>query len=69
MNTELPDPDGFGPWRKSSFSEPNGNQCVEVSFDQVAVGLRDSKNPDGPKMVFDHSHWLTFTTAITKPTA
>lgn len=78
MNTEHPGPDGFGHWRKSSFSEPNGNacvevawrkssysepngnECVEVAFGQVAVGLRDSKNPAGPRLVFDHGHWLTF---------
>jgi hypothetical protein len=51
-------------WRKSSFSEPNGNACVEVVVDQVAVGMRDSKNPDGPKLTFDHSRWLAFTKAI-----
>lgn len=57
MNTELLGPDSFGGWRKSSFSNPNGNQCVEVAFGQAAVGLRDSKNPDGPMLVFDHNRW------------
>jgi hypothetical protein len=61
MNPELPGQDGFDHWRKSSFSEPNGNACVEVAFGQAAVGLRDSKNPDGPKLVFGHDHWLAFT--------
>jgi hypothetical protein len=82
MNTEHPDQCGFGRWRKSSFSEPNGNacvelawrkssfsnpngnDCVEVAVGQVAVGLRDSKDPDGPKLTFDHSRWLAFTKAI-----
>jgi len=63
MNTENLSQDGFGRWRKSSFSEPNGNACVEVAFGQVAVGLRDSKNPDGPKLAFDHSHWRAFVAA------
>jgi hypothetical protein len=87
MNTELPGHDGFGrwrkssfsnpngnecvevAWRKSSFSEPNGNECVEVAFSQVVVGLRDSKNPEGPKLNFGHSPWLAFTTAISNATA
>lgn len=55
----------FGPWRKSSFSEPNGNECVEVAFGPAAVGLRDSKNPDGPELAFDHSHWLAFISKTT----
>lgn len=32
-------------WRKSSFSAPE-NACVEVS----AAAIRDSKNPDGPRL-------------------
>lgn len=33
MNTEISEEkDGFGTWRKSSFSEPNGNACVEVAW-------------------------------------
>jgi hypothetical protein len=34
-------------WRKSSYSTQNG-ACVEVHGDLSA--LRDSKNPDGPKL-------------------
>jgi hypothetical protein len=47
-------------WRKSSYSEPNGNACVEVALGQTVVGLRDSKNPDGPKLVLRHDVWLGF---------
>ncbi|HEY0542708.1 MAG TPA: DUF397 domain-containing protein [Actinoallomurus sp.] len=65
MNTEVHGQDGFGPWRKSSFSGPDGNECVEVAFDTTAIGLRDSKNPDGPKLNFNHDRWLTFLTRAT----
>lgn len=30
-------------WRKSSYSG-GGNDCVEVTFNPVATGLRDSKD-------------------------
>ena len=35
-------------WRKSSYSGgANDSACVEVSALRGAVGVRDSKNPDG----------------------
>lgn len=40
-------PDG---WRKSSFSD-TGNGCVEIFCTLSAV--RDSKNPDGPRLGLD----------------
>jgi hypothetical protein len=38
-------------WRKSSRSSGNGGACVEVASLDPGIGLRDSKNPDGPKLV------------------
>ncbi|HZB30579.1 MAG TPA: DUF397 domain-containing protein [Streptosporangiaceae bacterium] len=38
-------------WRKSSHSHDSG-ECVEVAgFSSGAVGVRDSKDPDGPRLV------------------
>lgn len=34
-------------WRKSTFSS-DSNVCVEVAVEGDVVGLRDSKNTDGP---------------------
>jgi hypothetical protein len=47
----------FIQWHKSSYSNPNGNECIEVSSNDNAVGMRDSHNPDGTVLVFDHTEW------------
>ncbi len=47
-------------WRKSTYSGQNGN-CVEVARDRPAIAVRDSKDPDGPKLVFPSASWLAFT--------
>lgn len=36
-------------WRKSSHSGES-TQCVEVADLGPAIGVRDSKNPDGPSL-------------------
>lgn len=50
----------FTSWEKSPLSNPPDNQCVEVSFTDDAVGLRDSRNPDGYVLVFDYGEWDAF---------
>ncbi|MGW3439620.1 DUF397 domain-containing protein [Streptomyces bacillaris] len=48
-------------WRKSSHSNSDGGQCVEVSDDfPGAVPVRDSKRPEGPAVVFGTSAWAAF---------
>jgi hypothetical protein len=52
-------------WRKSSHSSGNGGECVEVAPDPGRlVAVRDSKNPDGPKLLLTPMEWQTFTTSI-----
>nr|WP_281181610.1 DUF397 domain-containing protein [Actinomadura latina] len=51
-------------WRKSSRSTDTGGQCVEVADLVAAVAVRDSKDPDGPKLVFGPSVWKTFADRI-----
>ncbi|GAA4152891.1 DUF397 domain-containing protein [Actinomadura keratinilytica] len=43
-------------WRKSSHSGPEYN-CVEAAFLPGAVALRDSRDPDGPKLVLASTAW------------
>ncbi len=51
-------------WFKSSHSS-GGTECVEVAFlaDGV-VGVRDSKNPTGPALVFTPGEWDAFTAGV-----
>ncbi|MQY23461.1 DUF397 domain-containing protein [Nocardia macrotermitis] len=51
-------------WFKSSLSTAK-EACVEVAWLTAGqVGVRDSKNPDGPALVFDTEQWTAFTTGI-----
>ena len=52
-------------WRKSSWSGGNGGDCVEVARNlSGAVAVRDSKDPDGPKLTFAPDEWVAFTAGI-----
>lgn len=42
-------------WRKSSRSGSNGGNCVELAALPGAVGVRDSKNPDGPVLLLSRT--------------
>lgn len=47
-------------WKKSSYSQGNGN-CVEVhKLANGSVAMRDSKSPDGPILEFTEGEWSAF---------
>ncbi|MGP3633587.1 DUF397 domain-containing protein [Streptomyces sp. 24-1644] len=52
-------------WRKSSYSDGSGGNCLEV-LDGVpdAVPVRDSKMTDGPALVFRTDAWTTFVSGL-----
>ncbi|MEU8371655.1 DUF397 domain-containing protein [Micromonospora sp. NPDC048894] len=48
-------------WRKSSRSSTNGGACIEVAENLLnTVGVRDSKDPNGPALVFAPAAWRAF---------
>ncbi|WP_327234441.1 DUF397 domain-containing protein [Streptomyces sp. NBC_01317] len=52
-------------WRKSSYSNQDGGECVEVSDGFAAiVPVRDSKNPHGPMLTFRPDGWSSFVAAV-----
>jgi hypothetical protein len=50
-------------WRKSSFSTANGC-CVETRRHGGHVQVRDSKNPNGPRLTFTPADWAAFIAAV-----
>ncbi|MER7754790.1 DUF397 domain-containing protein [Kitasatospora sp. NPDC097643] len=50
-------------WRKSSHSGGNG-ACVEIATPVAgAVAVRDSKDPEGPRLHFSAEAWNAFASA------
>ncbi|MEV0439297.1 DUF397 domain-containing protein [Streptomyces spectabilis] len=51
-------------WRKSSYSDGVPSNCVEVADltrqPTAGVGIRDSKNPQGPALCLGLPAWKAF---------
>lgn len=51
-------------WRKSTYSG-QGGECVEVAANFPAVmPVRDSKDPEGPALLFPSDSWRSFIAAV-----
>ena len=51
-------------WRKSSYSSQSGN-CVETACNLPGlVTVRDSKEPDGTKLMFSQESWRAFISTV-----
>lgn len=56
-------------WRKSTRSGGNGGNCVQVATNlSDIVAVRDSKDPDGPALVFSRGSWAAFFSEIRRTT-
>ncbi|MBV9383218.1 MAG: DUF397 domain-containing protein [Streptosporangiaceae bacterium] len=51
-------------WRKSSYSGGNGGDCVEVGAAGCEIAVRDSKDPDGPRLAFGRGSWRAFAATL-----
>ncbi|MER8120616.1 DUF397 domain-containing protein [Streptomyces sp. NPDC094031] len=47
-------------WIKSSYSTPEGPDCVEVAAIPEQILVRDSKNPTGPRLALTPTTWASF---------
>ncbi|MEU3447341.1 DUF397 domain-containing protein [Streptomyces thermolilacinus] len=60
-----PRPSPVTGWRKSSFSGPNSDSCVEVLDNHPSgIPVRDSKTPHGPALLFPAGPWSSFITSL-----
>ncbi len=63
----IPDASSLTGWRKSSYSGPDAGSCLEVvDAHPSGVPVRDSKDPEGPALVFRADAWSSFITGIKK---
>ncbi|WP_405821652.1 DUF397 domain-containing protein [Streptomyces sp. NBC_00838] len=62
----MPSPDlSTAQWRKSSYSNGDGGDCVEVADGHPGpVLVRDSKTPTGPVLVIAPTAWSEFLTSV-----
>ncbi|MFJ5832220.1 DUF397 domain-containing protein [Streptomyces sp. NPDC093089] len=51
-------------WRKSSYSNNDGGNCLEVADHLPVVPVRDSKTPAGPALVFGAVAWSSFVAGV-----
>ncbi|MFI0154080.1 DUF397 domain-containing protein [Streptomyces lydicus] len=52
-------------WRKSSYSNQDGGECIEVADNHpTLVPVRDSKDPHRTALVFPAAAWSAFVTAV-----
>ncbi|MGP3979200.1 DUF397 domain-containing protein [Streptomyces sp. 8N114] len=47
-------------WHKSSYSGPEGGDCVEVAHTVGTVHVRDSKDQRGPVLSVPSAQWVAF---------
>ena len=51
-------------WRKSSYSDANGGNCVETASDAGMILVRDTANRDGGTLGFTTEAWEAFAASL-----
>ncbi|MDH6629422.1 hypothetical protein M2271_007258 [Streptomyces sp. LBL] len=51
-------------WRKSSYSNDTGGSCLEIAALTNQVGIRDSKDKQGPALIVPSASWAAFVTGV-----
>lgn len=52
-------------WRTASYSSVNGGNCVEAACNLPGiVAVRDSKDREGPALIFGTADWQAFTARL-----
>jgi hypothetical protein len=51
-------------WRKSSYSDGNGGDCVEAASSDGEIQVRDTTDRDGVTLAFSVQSWEQFTSAL-----
>ena len=51
-------------WRKSTYSDANGGQCIETTSGHGTVLVRDTANRDGGTLTLSAEAWQRFTDTL-----
>jgi hypothetical protein len=51
-------------WRKSTYSDANGGQCLETATRPGQVLVRDTANRDGATLTLTADAWQQFTDSL-----
>lgn len=51
-------------WRKSTYSNANGGDCVETASEDRVILVRDTANRDGGTLAFPVDAWAAFAASL-----
>lgn len=51
-------------WRKSTYSDANGNECIEVATAPHGVAVRDTTNRAGVTLSVPSAAWTAFLATV-----
>jgi len=54
-------------WRKSSYSDANGGNCVETASGDGVVLVRDTTDRDSGTLAFTAEAWRAFAAELKQP--